>query len=73
MQMIYFIVLVLLVLLFSSIFAQKAEAYLDPGTGSYIFQILIASVVGGLFVIKTFWAKITAFIKSLFSNKKALD
>jgi hypothetical protein len=33
-------------------------AYLDPGTGSYLFQILIAGLVGGLFAVKIFWARI---------------
>lgn len=46
--------------------AQTAHAYIDPGTGSYLLQILIASVVSGLFVIKMWWAKIKAFI---FKNK----
>ena len=73
MRMILFIAFVVFVLLFSSIFTQKAEAYLDPGTGSYIFQILIAGIVGGIFVIKQFWNKITAFFKTLFSTKKTLD
>jgi hypothetical protein len=42
--------------------AQNAYAYIDPGTGSYVLQILIASVVSGLFVIKMWWAKIKSFI-----------
>jgi hypothetical protein len=46
--------------------AQNAHAYIDPGTGSYLLQILIASVVSGLFVIKMWWAKIKIFI---FKNK----
>ena len=33
-------------------------AYLDPGTGSYVLQILIAAFVGGLFALKGFWSKI---------------
>ena len=35
--------------------SRPVFAYLDPGTGSYIFQILIASAVGGLFFIKSTW------------------
>lgn len=48
------------------ILAKNAYAYIDPGTGSYLLQILIASVVSGLFVIKIWWAKIKDFI---FKNK----
>ena len=34
--------------------AYNIHAYIDPGTGSLIIQILIASFVGGLFLIKVF-------------------
>ena len=30
-------------------------AYLDPGTGSYVFQILMATSLGVLYAIKLFW------------------
>jgi len=51
-------------------FAQEAYAYLDPGSGSYILQILIAAFVGGLFFLKTFWRSMRAFFANLFSSKK---
>lgn len=51
----------------------RALAYLDPGTGSYLFQILIAAVVGGLFAVKLFWGKIAAFFSGLFGRKPAAD
>lgn len=34
--------------------SQNAFAYLDPGTGSYIFQVLVATFIGGLFTIKMY-------------------
>jgi hypothetical protein len=37
--------------------------YLDPGSGSFILQILIATLVGSLFLITGYWKKIKAFIK----------
>jgi len=37
---------------------QNAGAYLDPGTGSFIIQILIASFATAIFSIKIFWQKI---------------
>ncbi len=51
------------------IFSQYAYAYLDLGTGSYILQILIATIVGGLFVIKPFFRKIKNFFKRLFRRE----
>jgi hypothetical protein len=39
--------------------------YIDPGTGSVLFQVLIASALGAGVLIKIFWKKIV----SLFSKK----
>jgi hypothetical protein len=33
-------------------------AYLDPGTGSLVLQITVASLLGGLFAFKTFWRRL---------------
>jgi hypothetical protein len=45
-------------------------AYLDPGSGSYLIQLLIATLLGGAFVIKAFWRQITTFFVKLFKGKK---
>lgn len=42
--------------------------YLDPGSGSVILQVIIATVLGAGVFIKLFWKK----IKSVF-GKKAVD
>lgn len=49
--------------------SQNAFAYLDPGTGSYIFQVLVATIIGGLFTIKMHWQKIKNFFGNLISRK----
>ncbi len=51
------------------IFPQRADAYLDPGTGSYLLQIMVAALFGGLFFIKTFWTNIKHFIQKIFFRK----
>jgi len=56
--------------LFYLISPQKLYAYLDPGTGSFIFQLIIAALLGGLFAIKIFWKRIKTFLKNLFSKGK---
>lgn len=48
---------------------QPAHAYLDPGTGSFIIQVLIAGFLGGVATIKLWWHK---FI-GLFSKKKNIE
>ena len=51
------------------ILPEDASAYLDPGTGSYIFQILIAAFIGGLVAVKTFWLKIKDFGNHFFKKQ----
>lgn len=43
-------------------------AYLDPGSGSFILQILLATLLGSLFLVKSFWRKIVVFFQKLFSK-----
>lgn len=51
-------------------FVYPICAYLDPGTGALIFQMIIAGFLGGLFAMKLFWSNIKNFFKKLFSAKK---
>jgi hypothetical protein len=37
----------------------KTLAYLDPGSGSFIVQMLIAAFLGGGILLKAFWNRIT--------------
>lgn len=39
----------------------RPTAYLDPGSGSFIIQILFGAIVGILVVLKAYWSKIRAF------------
>ena len=48
---------------------RVCHAYLDWGTGSYLFQLAIAGLVGCLFILKTYWIRIMAFFRDLFSRK----
>ena len=49
------------------LFPQNAQAYIDPGTGSYVLQIAIAGIAAGAFALKIFWRK----IKRMFSGSNA--
>lgn len=51
------------VICISLILATPAHAYLDPGSGSFILQILIASIVGALFLLKQYWRRIWGAFK----------
>ena len=54
--------MVLVALAWVLIGAQDAHAYLDPGTGSYVFQMVIAVILSGAFTIKHFWHRLKARI-----------
>jgi len=42
--------------------SANAHAYLDPGTGSYILQILLGGLAAGYFLIKQYWLSFKAFL-----------
>lgn len=44
--------------------SKNAHAYLDPGTGSYVIQVILAVVIGGACSIKMYWVKIKVFFGS---------
>ena len=50
--------------------SSEAGAYVDPGTGSYILQLLIAGALGSFFTIKLLGKRIKAFIHGRFSRGK---
>ena len=43
--------------------AQNSLLYLDPGSGSILLQILIASGLGAIFVLRSSWGKIKSFFQ----------
>lgn len=53
--------------------ALPAHAYIDPSTGSYILQILVAGFLGAMFAIKVFWHRILGFFEGLTSRSKPSD
>ena len=60
-------------LLFLLLIPAPGYGYIDPGTGSYFIQIIIAVLAGGAFAIKIFWKKIIAFFKTRLIKKSHPD
>jgi hypothetical protein len=48
---------------------SSAHAYLDPATGSYVVQILIAMFVSIGVVLKRYWHQLASFLRRLFSGQ----
>jgi hypothetical protein len=65
-----FLPLLILILLISPVTLQLAYGYLDPGTGSYIIQLLVGGLLGGLFAVGLFWKRVIAYVKRIFRSRK---
>jgi hypothetical protein len=48
---------------------DRAYAYLDPGTGSVLLQVLLGGVAGVLALIKLYWKR----IKSVVSRRSSRE
>ncbi len=49
----------------SALAAAPALAYLDPGTGSYVFQMVAAALVSVGFLARAYWHR----LRSLFTRR----
>jgi hypothetical protein len=47
----------------------QAKAYLDPATGNFVVQILVGSLLGAAFAIKSFWNVLKLKFTQLFSKQ----
>lgn len=56
-------------ILIFAVATKSAHAYLDPGTGSYVLQIIAAVFLAGTVVIKGFSRQIRDLFQNIFSRK----
>jgi hypothetical protein len=52
----------LLALLAVLLFATRADAYIDPGAGSLLTQLLFGGLAGLVVVVKLYWRRLLAWI-----------
>lgn len=62
-------VCIISIILFVTI-PTMAFGYIDPGTGSYLLQILIATLLGSLLALKIFWQRIKTFFVNIIGRKQ---
>ncbi len=55
--------------LFFVVLYGKAFAYIDPASGSYFLQFLLAGLLAALFGLKIFWRNVKAFLHRVFSRE----
>lgn len=56
-----------MMLLYNGIVFARPLLYLDPGSGSFLIQLLLAAILGIGVASKVYWSK----IKTLFGGKKS--
>jgi hypothetical protein len=55
-----FISALVVAFIFIALVPSGAHAYIDPGTGSYIIQLLVAGLLSSAYLIKIYWRRIKA-------------
>jgi hypothetical protein len=48
-------------------------AYIDPGSGSYFFQLVIGGVLGAAVAVKLFWRRVWAFLTGRRSRDRSTE
>lgn len=59
--------------MFISSFPLSPELYLDPGSGSILFQMIVAAILGAGIIIRTQWARIKRWFGNKTENKDTND
>ena len=61
----FFIIISAILFVFNELLISEAFAYLDPGTGSYVLQVLVASLLGAGVMVGSYRKKIKSFIDKI--------
>lgn len=47
----------------------EAWAYVDPGTGSYLFQLAVAGALAGLYTLRMYWQSVKGAVRRLLKGR----
>jgi len=59
----------LVAIAFVATYQQPAHAYLDPGTGSYTAQVILAGALVGVFSLRSFLIRVGQSVTRLFQTR----
>ena len=62
--------IIVYIFLFAIMFFDSAYAYLDPGSGGSIIQMIIAFIAAIGATLSFYWSKFKVFLNKLFKKKK---
>jgi hypothetical protein len=52
------------VMLLVVIAERPAEAYIDPGSASYVFQLVAGTLLGAVFALRMYWDRVKTFMRA---------
>lgn len=64
---------ILFLILVFLLWPNFAYAYLDLGSLTVFFQIIVAGIIGSLLTLKFWWKSFIDFVKKIFQAKKKLS
>ena len=67
------VLVALFVLAFSLTIIPTANAYIDPGSGSFIVQMLVGAALGAGVALKVFWRRLVSFFSGRNKNSAEGD
>ena len=50
------------------VFPAQAFAYIDPASGTFILQLVIAALAGAVVTVKLYWSKLSEWLQWLTSR-----
>jgi hypothetical protein len=50
-----------------------AWAYVDPGTGSYLFQLAVAGFLAGAYTVRRYWDVLKTKVRGAFRREDGTD
>lgn len=53
--------------------STPAHAYIDPGTGGMLLQLLLGGVAGAMVIVKLYWFRIKDGFQSVFGRREKVD
>ena len=62
---------IVFLLYFSLVTVPNAHAYIDPASGSFLFQVTIGALLGAGLAIKMFWRRIWGFLTGRTRRERA--
>ena len=52
------------------VLVRRAYGYVDPGTGSYVLQVMLGLLFAAAFTLKIYWRHVVGFFRAKLGRKR---